>query len=216
MQAALVLAMVLMATAGSHVAQGGGNGGSSMDPSGSASSTTGGKGAPGAHTYGGATGPGSASVRARGGGGPVTGGPRDVAAALDTVERAATLARDAVRGGQWDVARAHVTHLEDWLALATRMQRPSGEAAVRWDFAAREAKRLNTALGMHDAGQARWADAALTLAIADARASLGGGAGGEVPAATPTPTPRQRRLDPELKYEDIPLDRERPWSRGRM
>ncbi len=36
------------------------------------------------------------------------------------------------------------------------------------------------------------------------------------PSTAPTATPRPRRLDPLQKYEDVPLDRERPWTRGRM
>lgn len=148
---------------------------------------------------------------------------RLIEGALDEAERAADAARDAVRQSQWAVARAHVDHLHGWLALATRLERPTGDAAVRWDFAAREARRLDAALMKRDATAARWADAALTLALADARASLtmaGGGGGRAEPAwdmeVVPDANDPRRVTDPAKKYENVPLERERPWSRGRQ
>lgn len=156
---------------------------------------------------------------------------RHAAFALESAERAAEAARAAVRQGQWAVARAHLDHLQAWIALAARLERPTGEAAVRWDFAGREARRLDAALIRRDVAGARWADAALTLALADARSSLGGGGGPTAPAppevdeqgqpgwsteiVPPGRNPR-RETDPAKKYENVPVEQDRPWSRGRQ
>lgn len=126
--------------------------------------------------------------------------------ALDAAEQAANAARQAVRQTEWAVARVHAQNLNEWLELAARVQQPTGEAATRWDFAAREARRLNAALFARNADQARFADAALTLALADTRSLIGAGGGGGGPVATPTPDPKR----PEIRYEDVPLDNARP------
>ncbi len=157
----------------------------------------------------------SAAAAGNGVGGRPSADRRLVNLALDAAERATDAARQAVRAGQWAVARAHVDHLHDWLGLAARIERPVGEAAVRWDFAAREARRLDVALMKRDATTARWADAALTLALVDARASLGDGGGGGG-AQEPDGHASRRVTDPAKKYENVPLERDRPWSRGRQ